>query len=82
MSWQPIETAPKDGTNCVVYAARGKGGAKRRSRNGCFASVAHFERGWGWLSTPGDYQLAPTHWQPLPKPPAEQSALNMGGEKL
>jgi hypothetical protein len=65
MGWQPIDTAPKDGSNVVVYADRIKcGKQRRRSRNGCFANVAHYERGWGWLSTPGDYQLWPSHWMP------------------
>jgi hypothetical protein len=68
--WQPIETAPKDGANVVVYARRGSNGTIRRTRRGCMASVAHFEAGWGWLSSPGDYQLYPTHWMPLPAPPA------------
>ena len=70
--WQPIETAPRDGTNIVVHAPRRGNGTKRRSRNGCVMNVAHFEEGWGWLSTPGDYQAQATHWMPLPPPPSEQ----------
>jgi hypothetical protein len=70
MAWQPIETAPKDGTHIVAFAARGSNGKPRRSRRGCFANVAHFEPGWGWLTSPSDYQIVPTHWMPLPEPPA------------
>jgi hypothetical protein len=67
--WRPIEEAPKDGTHVVVFAALRRDGTKRRSRRGCAASVAHYEQGWGWLSTPSDYQLHPTHFMPLPEPP-------------
>lgn len=69
MDWQPIETAPKDGRAVVVYAEYGMSGKKRRAPI-TFASVARFSRGWGWLSVPTDIQLHPTHWMPLPAPPA------------
>ncbi len=66
--WQPIETAPKDGT--VVLLA------------GCRKPVAA-----AWLEDEIDYWHvddnklgpfalrgpAPTHWMPLPKPPAARS---------
>ena len=63
--WQPIETAPKDGTQIIVGCSKYK-----RSY------VAIFERGtWrsGWEG--GDWtfdvELKPTHWMPLPTPPKE-----------
>jgi hypothetical protein len=68
--WEPIETAPKDGTHVLVYARLGHNGKVRRSRHGCFVNVAHFEPSWGWLTSPSDYQIKPTHWRPLPAPPA------------
>jgi hypothetical protein len=67
-AWQPISTAPKDGTPVVVYAERGRRG-KRRRAGVTFASVARWAGGWGWLSVPTDIQLHPTHWVPLPAPP-------------
>lgn len=67
--WQPISTAPKDGTHVVIYAPRRSDGKPRRSRRGCMANVAHFESGWGWSTSPGEYQVQPTHWMPLPDPP-------------
>jgi hypothetical protein len=69
--WQDIATAPKDGTHVVVFARRGLNGKVRRTRRSCFANVAHFEPGWGWLTSPSDYQIHPTHWQPLPEPPEQ-----------
>lgn len=68
--WRPISTAPKDGTNVVLFAQKNRSGKPRKSRNGCAAVVGHFEKGWGWLTTPGDHQANPTHWAPLlPEPP-------------
>ena len=60
MDWQPIETAPTDGTLILVYIS-GKG-IVMAEKNGA----------WGWRSYPGRYSMAmpPTHWQPLPAPPA------------
>jgi len=65
--WQPIETAPKDGTFVVVFAEKNPNGRKvRRASPVCVAA----KRGWmGWVATPGDYQVSPTHWLPLPAPP-------------
>lgn len=69
--WQPIETAPRDGTTILCYFPLDGLGAgwcrvvpvffdDRYGRNWTFASRAAsgFSR---------DY--LPTHWQPLPEPP-------------
>lgn len=68
MRWQPIETAPKNGSEILV-------------RYGETVSVVHWDEdaaemydgvGWrdigdmGWGGTVG---LEPTHWTPLPEPP-------------
>jgi hypothetical protein len=69
--WQPIETAPKDGTRIIV--------AKQSGYVMAWASSAYwFERQYkdrekysGW--TDGFDTLAtPTHWMPLPAPPGEK----------
>ena len=61
--WQPIETAPKDGTDVLVVA------------DGVVSEAEYWgdDRGW-WLANtaPTDYidsQVWPTHWMPLPPPP-------------
>lgn len=63
--WQPISTAPKDGTLVLAFRGRSQSGVP-----GCYARVTRFN-GREWLSIPGRYSWAPTHWQPLPDPPGE-----------
>ena len=64
--WQPIDTAPKDGTS-VLIAFVEKGHPQKP-----FVGEAEFRgTGWWW---PNDYEggcitPAPTHWMPLPDPP-------------
>lgn len=68
MTWQPIETAPKDGT--VVLAITME--AQKPS-----ARVSWFE-GDGWVriwkpekfAGTGPARWWPTHWMPLPPPPS------------
>lgn len=68
-NWQPIETAPKDGARLWL-----------------FWPLAHVDDqqaiGW-WIDTPtGGYWTdaldcrfePPSHWQPLPPPPASKGA--------
>jgi hypothetical protein len=65
-TWQPIETAPKDGTEILAW-------------DGIQRIVAWFdvfsERQQVLCGRPGDWRFSdddpclPTHWQPLPAPP-------------
>jgi hypothetical protein len=52
-TWQPIETAPKDGTEILAW-------------DGDQHIVAWFDGDWRFSD---DRQCFPTHWQPLPAPP-------------
>jgi len=65
MKWQPIETAPKDGTPILV------GPTKRMGI--CVASYDKDDDGLHrWLvdSLHGQSNIyTPTHWMPLPEPP-------------
>jgi hypothetical protein len=78
MDWQPIETAPKDGTEIDIWGGVDVGrvaGAFWGQRSADKAQREHFgfdEFGWcregedGWI-----YPITwPTHWMPLPAPPA------------
>lgn len=59
LEWQPIETAPKDGTNILVHSPEGE-------------QVAWWSEGWNkFLTTGGGDDLwdEPTNWMPLPLPP-------------
>lgn len=66
MEWQPIETAPKDGTEilgCIAWSKKFKTSVClwRRSRYGGPA---------GYFARRGTYeQVNLTHWMPLPEPP-------------
>lgn len=62
MEWQPIETAPRDGTPFLGYWAGGKHDCSFR------AIKWHKEN---WWETNEDYRTSePSHWMPLPEPPA------------
>lgn len=60
MQWQPIETAPKDGTHVLLHEPNGFSGV---------AGLCHFGM---WLYFPGLEPIYPTHWMPLPAPPTEK----------
>ncbi len=56
--WQPIETAPKDGTEVLVYVPR---------RLGAVVSLAINVTGKQWWGR-GFGDLQPTHWMPFVAP--------------
>ena len=63
--WQPIETAPKDGTHILAYCDRMKevGEVKWSTSFGRWGAtwvMAGFNQPWA---------SRPTHWRPLPAPP-------------
>ena len=61
--WQPIETAPMDGTRVLVT-------------DGFMVGDAYFRRGDWWLYECGDdwysVTINPTNWMPLPQPPTTE----------
>ena len=67
--WQPIDTAPRDGTVILIYRT---GSGDQR------ATIAYVNENGDW-SCPEEFFLKrhpPTHWQPLPKPPSNVSRLH------
>jgi hypothetical protein len=58
--WQPIETAPKDGTAILCWDGHNRVICRRD--NGHF-NVIHDSEDYHWS------EYSPTHWQPLPAPP-------------
>lgn len=71
MSWQPIETAPKDGTTIDLwdsyYGHRVTNA--RRAYHYWENGKPIREKSWGRNDTDGPFVGNPTHWMPLPKPP-------------
>lgn len=66
--WQPIETAPKDGTKVMLYVGD------------CLEWITapwYWDTRDGlWKNTIGQYMETPfiTHWMPLPQPPNEETS--------
>lgn len=70
MEWQPIETAPMDGTYILIY-----------QHNKMYADYEHtiyvakyrtdYLNNPEWVEAMGEEYICfdPTHWMPLPKPP-------------
>lgn len=82
--WQPIDTAPKDGTIILLAGGEDDGACYARddgqSRFMCAPVRAMWERG-SWLiglaeaGYVGIERINPTHWMPLPKAPGEEAKL-------
>lgn len=64
--WQPIESAPKDGTEILLYCPTSE------------VFVGIYCAGWGRGWAPRFYDdtpdFIPTHWMPLPDPPSAASS--------
>jgi hypothetical protein len=82
VGWQPIETAPKDGTPVLAF---GFTAGEINGPGDCEAiEVATYEGpggdwpGFDWSIAGDAYAnwIAPTHWMPLPPPPA--ASVSMG----
>lgn len=63
--WQPIETAPKDGKNVLIYRL---GSGDQRATIGSLDEEGVWQSPeayyiWSW------FDFSPTHWMPLPEPP-------------
>ena len=58
-AWQPIATAPKDKIRILVY-----------EKHYSDISIAYWASEGYWLCLVEGQKIEPTHWMPLPEPPA------------
>lgn len=76
--WQPISTAPKDGTRILLWGTCHASGANyfdtepqaMVGRYGKLGDLADYSK--EWEADPVDYygiEIRPTHWMTLPSPP-------------
>lgn len=78
--WQPIETAPRDGTPVLTYSADAAADPRQGPvGNPCtpILVMAYIVGEWELVDEIGDWhipQYDPTHWMPLPAPPVDSSA--------
>lgn len=66
MTWQPIETAPKDGRMVLLYPSRCWCDEDDRGE------VAYWDADfseWVGIGPIAEDYTGPTHWMPLPDPP-------------
>lgn len=74
VKWQPIESAPKDGTAFLGYIPAHRGYVARQD-----IEVVHWTQ-WGggaWENLSG-FKIIPkgiTHWMPLPEPPTNKPGM-------
>jgi hypothetical protein len=72
--WQPIETAPKDGTQILCFDVR-TGEIRVAIRKLFFDRSGAYEWFRDDKIVPGHtWSLLPTHWMPLPAPPVAHLA--------
>jgi hypothetical protein len=70
--WQPIETAPKDGTLVDLWCKLngvGRGVRRTDKKYAADSYSPNFPPCWGPYDGMEEGPLQPTHWRPLPKPP-------------
>lgn len=75
MEWQPIETAPKDGTPVLLFEWRGDPWEEPEA-NIFVGEWDHHRDGelykTQWVCTEYEaFNHNPTHWMPLPPPPKD-----------
>ena len=84
MEWQPIETAPRDGTKVLVWAVKWAGEIHGPT-DSAVCDIASFSNGhsdypgtdW-WDCAGGDAYATwciPSHWMPLPAPPGSDLGI-------
>ena len=74
-AWQPIETAPRDGTEVDLFGFPMVESTKRVRIVDCHFHCGEWLRWGDWTDIEGSWDVIanPTHWQPLPTPPEQSS---------
>ena len=79
-AWQPIETAPKDGTLIILHGEGNTGTGRWRviasvDTLNDLDGVAQFRRDYGWHSASDKRlnKIKVSHWMPLPPAPGASS---------
>jgi uncharacterized protein DUF551 len=70
IDWQPIETAPRDGTNIMLYYPLKEVNESWEGIVFCYWNK--WENNWVWSGRARrtfSRGFQPTHWMPLPEPP-------------
>jgi hypothetical protein len=65
--WKPIETSPRDGTRILLYGTPAR------------TTIGYYDPDLEEWSRIFKFKWEPTHWQPLPPPPAAMSATEKQG---
>lgn len=67
MEWQPIETAPKNGRDLILWFPKIKRvqACAWKSPNGYYAAAWSADGQW--------IPYEPTHWMPMPDPPRAEA---------
>jgi len=74
MEWQPIKTAPKDGTVILLYAHTSGRNDYRWFIGRSKADTTFYKKRADWYALPLTHSAShallfnPTHWMPLPQP--------------
>lgn len=79
MDWQPIETAPKDGTAVLLWGVAAGEISGIIGQDPCFQGSGYYTSrtdypGYDWVCCQGDAYavwIKPTHWAPI-EPPKEE----------
>lgn len=75
-AWQPIETAPKDGSTVLVYPATwsNRTGSTAHWNGDTYAKNPrpYWERDDAFGRVMQSREKPPTHWMPLPPPPTQE----------
>lgn len=71
MDWQPIETAPKDGTDILCWLPPLESDPQRRPE-GEMVVAYWFKDGWSFAADKfgAAIMCKPSHWKPTPEPPS------------